>query len=115
MSLEDKIRQFAKQARGYLLEEFAKSLEEDTTVVKWQGFDEDGKLTVKNKDLTPAVNGLGQKYATKGSDLILDNAGSVEQRKSRRKQPTQKIKRIEQISKLKIFPRNNIILFEGQQ
>ena len=86
MSLEERIRRFAEQARGYLLEEFAKSLQQDTTVVKWQGFDEDGKLTVKNKDLFPTVNGLGQKYATKGSDLILDNAGTVEQRKAKRGQ-----------------------------
>jgi hypothetical protein len=33
MSLEERIRRFAEQARGYLLEEFAKSLQQDTTVV----------------------------------------------------------------------------------
>lgn len=86
MSLEERIRRFAEQARGYLLEEFARSTQKDTEVVQWQGYNEDGKLLAKNKDLVPTVDGLGQKYATKGSDLILDSAGSVEQRKARRRQ-----------------------------
>lgn len=112
MSLQDRIRQFSEQTRAYLLEEFARSLEEDTTVVKWEGFNEDGKLTVKDKDLLPTVDGLGQKYASKGSKLILDKAGSVEQRKSRRKQPVQITERAEQIPEAKIVPRSNIIIFE---
>ena len=81
MSLEKRIKEFAEQARGYLLEEFARSRKKDTEIVQWQGYNEDGKLLAKNKDLVPTVDGLGQKYATKGSDLILDSAGSVEQRK----------------------------------
>ena len=86
MSLEKRIKEFAEQARGYLLEEFARSRKKDTEIVQWQGYNEDGKLLAKNKDLVPTVDGLGQKYATKGSDLILDSAGSVEQRKARRRQ-----------------------------
>lgn len=113
MSLEEKIRRFSEQARGYLLEEFAKSTRKDTEVVQWQGYNEDGKLQVRNKDLDPVVDGLGQIYQTKGSDLIFDNKGTVEQRKARRRQaPVELVERIQQIPEGKIFPRTNIIVFE---
>ena len=112
MSLEERIRRFAEQARGYLLEEFAKSLQQDTTVVKWQGYGQDGKLVVKNKDLTPTVDGVGQKYVTKGSDLILDSTGSVEQRKARRKQPAPiPPKKLRGIPPETLVPRSAIIIF----
>ena len=68
-----------------MLEEFEKSTQKDTSIVQWQGFTEDGKLTVKDKDLSPVVKGVGQKYPKAGSDLILDSVGSVEQRKSSKK------------------------------
>ena len=112
MSLEERIRRFAEQARGYLLEEFAKSLQQDTTVVKWQGYGQDGKLVVKSKDLTPTVDGVGQKYVTKGSDLILDSTGSVEQRKARRSQPAPVLsKKLRAIPPETLVPRNTIIIF----
>lgn len=85
MSLEERIRRFAQQARDYLLEEFEKSTQKDTSVVQWQGFNEDGKLTVKDGDLSPVVKGVGHKYPNNNSKLILDTAGSVEQRKSSKK------------------------------
>ena len=68
-----------------MLEEFEKSTQKDTSVVQWQGFNEDGKLTVKDGDLSPVVKGAGQKYPNNNSKLILDTAGSVEQRKSSKK------------------------------
>lgn len=68
-----------------MLEEFEKSTQKDTSVVQWQGFNEDGKLTVKDGDLSPVVKGVGQKYPNNNSKLILDTAGSVEQRKSSKK------------------------------
>ena len=112
MSLEERIKRFAEQARGYLLEEFAKSLQQDTTVVKWQGYGQDGKLVVKSKDLTPTVDGVGQKYVTKGSDLILDSTGSVEQRKARRSQlaPVSS-KKLRAIPPETLVPRSTIIVF----
>ena len=112
MSLEERIKRFAEQARGYLLEEFAKSLQQDTTVVKWQGYGQDGKLVVKSKDLTPTVDGVGQKYVTKGSDLILDSTGSVEQRKARRSQPAPvSSKKLRAIPPETLVPRSTIIVF----
>jgi hypothetical protein len=112
MSLEERIKRFAEQARGYLLEEFAKSLQQDTTVVKWQGYDQDGKLVVKSKDLTPTVDGVGQKYVTKGSNLILDSTGSVEQRKARRSQPAPvSSKKLRAIPPETLVPRSTIIVF----
>jgi hypothetical protein len=121
MSLEERIRRFAEQARGYLLEEFARSTQKDTEVVQWQGYSEDGKLIARNKDLNPIVNGSGQKYQTKGSDLILDNTGTVEQRKAKRGQQRTAIRDINdrQINQVNrgavitdLVPRSNIIIFE---
>ncbi len=68
-----------------MLDEFEKSTQKDTSIVRWQGFNEDGKLTVKDGDLSPAVKGVGHKYPNNNSKLILDTAGSVEQRKSSKK------------------------------
>ena len=111
MSLEKRIKQFAEQARSYLLQEFARSLQQDATVVQWQGFDEDGKLIVKNKDLFSTVDGVGQKYTTKGSDLILDNIGSVEQKKSREKEELALEKKLIPIPPRQFVPRSAIIIF----
>lgn len=121
MSLEERIRRFAEQARGYLLEEFARSTQKDTEVVQWQGYSEDGKLIARNKDLNPIVDGLGQKYQTKGSNLILDSTGTVEQKKARRGQEgiTRRGITDGQINQanrgagiLDLVTRSNIIIFE---
>ena len=114
MSLEDAINKFAQEARRILIEKANKTTE--TTVVNAKGFNEDGIPEVKDLDLTKTVKSLGKKYAQNKSKLILDNAGSVERRKSTRRseaselysKTTRKKKNLPATPKLKSLNREGI-------
>lgn len=110
MSLEDAINKFAQEARRILLEKTIKKA--DTTVVKSDNFDEDGNHVVKDLDRTRTVKALGRKYTPKNSKLILDDAGSVERRKSKRSAEVSRSKKISK--KIAIAtPKPNVLNREG--
>lgn len=82
MSLEQKIKDFVERQRAILLQRLQQENENDTEVVKWDGFDEDGNPQVKTDDQTKSADGLGLVTNTPGSELIYDKAGSVDYRKA---------------------------------
>jgi len=111
MSLEDRINSFSEEARRILLETLAQK--PDTHVVTNQGFNQDGKHTIKNLDKVNTTKGLGQKYVTKNAKLILDNTGSVERKKSSRGidlPPSRKLP--PPIQKAQNINREGIVFFE---
>jgi len=82
MSLEQKIKDFVERQRAILLQRLQAEADNDTEVVKWDGFDADGNPQVKTDDQTKSADGLGLVTNTPGSELIYDKAGSVDYRKS---------------------------------
>lgn len=85
MSLEKLVKEFAERVRAELIAQIAAKNDEDTAVVKWQGFDENGKPIVKDLDQIKAVTGVGSAAQKKGSALIYDKTDSVEYGKGKKK------------------------------
>ena len=82
MSLEDRIIRFAKERRAILAERLQEEKNNDTQVVKWDGYDADGNPQVKTDDETITADGTGLTGNDPGKSLIHDKAGTVDYRKS---------------------------------
>ena len=78
MSLERLVREFAERVRAELIARIESEKDQDTAIVKWQGFDENGNPIVKDTDQIRTAKGLGNISQKIGSKLIYDKAGSVE-------------------------------------
>jgi hypothetical protein len=87
MSLERLVKEFAERVRAELLARIEAEKNSDTAVVKWQGFDNDGKPIVKNLDKIETAEGLGNVAQKKGTKLIYDKNSSVEYRKRKKTKP----------------------------
>lgn len=82
MSLEDRIKRFAAERRAILLQRLQEERNNDTEVVKWDGYDADGNPQVKTDDQTITADGTGLTVNNPNSELIHDKAGTVDYRKS---------------------------------
>jgi len=87
MSLERLVKEFAERVRAELLARIEAEKDDDTAVVKWQGFNDDGNPIVKNLDKIDTAKGLGNVAQKKGTKLIYDKNSSVEYRKRKKKKP----------------------------
>lgn len=83
MSLERLVREFAERVRAELIARIESEKDQDTAIVKWQGFDENGNPIVKDTDQIRTAKGLGNISQKIGSKLIYDKAGSVEYKQKR--------------------------------
>ncbi len=86
MSLEKLVKEFAERVRAELLMRIEAEKNTDAEVVEWQGFDADGKPTIKNSDKIETATGLGNVAQRKGTKLIYDKNSSVEYKKRKRKE-----------------------------
>ncbi len=87
MSLERLVKEFAERVRAELLARIEAEKNSDTAVVKWQGFDNDGKPIVKNLDKIETAEGLGNVAQKKGTKLIYDKNSSAEYKKRKKAKP----------------------------
>jgi hypothetical protein len=87
MSLERLVKEFAERVRAELLARIEAEKNNDTAIVKWQGFNDDGKAIVKNLDKIDTAKGVGNVAQKKGTKLIYDKNGSVEYRKRKKEEP----------------------------
>ena len=82
MTLENEVKRFAAERRAILLQRLQEERNNDTQVVKWDGYDADGNPQVKTDDETITADGTGLTVNNPNSPLIHDKAGTVDYRKS---------------------------------
>ena len=85
-SLEEYISEFAKRARNQLEAEIAERVNQRVKPVKWEGFNSDGKIIVKDGDQTRVARGMGRVTQIKGYRLLYDEQRSVEYRRRRKEE-----------------------------
>ena len=82
MTLENEVKRFAAERRAILLQRLQEERNNDTQVVKWDGYDADGNPQVKTDDEIITADGTGLTVNNPNSPLIHDKAGTVDYRKS---------------------------------
>ena len=88
MSLEDKINNFAENARRAVLAKYANQAKAaQAGKATWLGYDDNGNGLVKQNGVVKTVKVIGNASLPLNSSVIVDRAGSVEIKKRAREEP----------------------------
>lgn len=88
MSLEDKINNFAENARRAVLAKYANQAKAaQAGKATWLGYDDNGNGLVKQNGVIKTVKVIGNASLPLNSSVIVDRAGSVEIKKRAREEP----------------------------
>ena len=88
MSLEDRINQYAENARRYLISKYATSnLSAAAGKATWLGYDDQGNGLVKQNGQVKTVKVIGNASLPLNSKVIIDRTGSIEIKKRKPEQP----------------------------
>lgn len=112
-SLEEYISEFAKRARNQLEAEIAERVNQRVKPVKWEGFNSDGKIIVKDGDQPRVARGMGRVTQIKGYRLLYDEQRSVEyRRRNETSRPNAQDRKERVVTPTKLVPRSQIIPIE---
>jgi len=78
MSLKNRLKIFAEEARNKLMAQIESEMDADTAKVQWKGYNDDGMPNVKKGSKTKTADGQGYTSNPQNKNMILDKTGTVE-------------------------------------